>query len=418
MWYTNHVTELDSNGKRLTRMADIKDYIKEKEKREKTKSDYRSKIRKHKMTTVYRVLLVAVVLIAVVVILLIQQNRRIFSDYETVSAVTRERFTDAIDTRLADTLLTYSKDGAHCTNAKGDAVWNQTYEIQDTKLAMCNGTVAIAEYNGRSIYIQNTAKQLGEITTTMPIREIAVAETGRVTAVLEDKDATWINTFDASGEMCYTGLVHMQESGYPISLSLSPNGELLAVSYVYVDAGIVKTNIAFYNFGPVGANQSDYMVGVHTYTDQLIPQVHFMNNDTAFAVGDGMLAIFKGGQKPTLQSQYILNNKEIRSVYYSEKYIGLVMTSDNNEAKYKMDVYGLDGECKGSYYFDIDYRHIFFEKDGFVVYNETECQVILLDQTVKYSGLFDKSVNLMIPTSKKFRYLIVTDHSIDTIQLK
>ena len=37
--------------------ADIKNYLKEKEKRQKNQDDYKKKIRKHKLTIVYRVLL-------------------------------------------------------------------------------------------------------------------------------------------------------------------------------------------------------------------------------------------------------------------------------------------------------------------------------------------------------------------------
>ena len=64
--------------------------------------------------------------------------------------------------------------------------WNQTYVIQDVKLATCGSVAAIGSYNGREIYVQNTEKQLGTITTTMPIRNITVADTGRVTATLAD----------------------------------------------------------------------------------------------------------------------------------------------------------------------------------------------------------------------------------------
>ena len=71
----------------------------------------------------------------------------------------------------------------------------------------------------------------------------------------------------------------------------------MAVSYLYVDAGVVKSNVVFYNFGPVGANQSDYMVSAYTYSDLVVPKVQFMNNDTAFAAGDSRLMIFGGSQK-------------------------------------------------------------------------------------------------------------------------
>ena len=46
-------------------MADIRSYMKEKEKREKKQSGYKQKIIRHKLTAVYRVLLVVAVFAAV-----------------------------------------------------------------------------------------------------------------------------------------------------------------------------------------------------------------------------------------------------------------------------------------------------------------------------------------------------------------
>lgn len=398
-------------------MADIKDYLKEKEKREKAKDNYRNKIIRHKLTYIYRILLVLVVIIALLALAFVQYNRKIFTGYETLVSVPREKTVGSTDVRFQDAVLTYSKDGAHCTDAKGVVTWNQTYEIQDVKIAMCRDVVAVADYNGRSIYVQTVDKQLGQITTTMPIKNIAVSAGGNVTAILEDTDVTWVNTYNAKGEMLYTGRTHMHDSGYPAAISLSPNGDLLAVSYIYVDAGVLKSNVVFYNFGPVGANQSDYLVSTHIYTDHLVPELHFMDDSTAFAVGDNSLMIYKGSQKPDQEAIYFYD-KEIQSVFYSEKYIGLIFPSDNAENTYKMEVYGTDAKKVGDYYFDVDYRQLFFGKDYFVVYNETECLIMTLEGVVKYSGGFNESVNLMLPAGRAYKYLLITDTSIDTIQLK
>ena len=110
--------------------ADIKNYLKEKEKRQKNQDDYKKKIRKHKLTIVYRVLLVAAALGAALALVVVQAKRHIYTGYDTVSSVNRETSSDAIDVRLKNGILTYSKDGAHCTDAKGNVKWNQTYVIQ------------------------------------------------------------------------------------------------------------------------------------------------------------------------------------------------------------------------------------------------------------------------------------------------
>lgn len=398
-------------------MADIKNYLKEREKRQQEQSNYRDKIRKHKLTTVYRVLLILAALAAVGALVAVQYKRHIYVGYDIVSSVERQTTEGASDFRLQDSILTYSKDGAHCTDVKGNVKWNQTYEIQDMKLAVCQNVAAIGNYNGRDIYVQNTQEQLGTITTTMPIRDLTVSASGRITAVLEDTNVTWVNTYDLQGEILYTGQTHMYNSGYPAALSLSPNGELLGISYTYVDAGIVKTNVVFYNFGPVGANQSDYIVSAFAYEDLLVPQLQFINNETAFAVGDSRLMIYSGGQKPVSAAEYLFE-EEVQSVFYGEEYIGLVFLSENTDAVYRLDVYSAQGEKIGSCHFDLEYLDLFFEKGQFVAYNETECVIMTFEGTEKYRGFFSKPVNLMIPTDRAYRYTLVTDGSIDTIQLK
>ncbi|MBO4980759.1 MAG: hypothetical protein J6C84_02540 [Lachnospiraceae bacterium] len=398
-------------------MADIKNYLKEREKREQNQNHYKEKIRKHKLTALYRVLLVLAAFAAVVVLIMVQYKRHIYTGYDIVSSVARDTSSDATDMRLKNAILTYSKDGAHCITQDGTVVWNQTYEIQDIKVASNQDVVAIGNYNGRDIYVSNAQKQLGTITTTMPIRDITVSASGYVTAVLADTNVTWVNTYSPDGQLVYSGQTHMHNSGYPGAISLSPNGELLGVGYVYVDAGILKTNISFYNFGPVGANQSDYLVSGYTYTDLLVPEIRFMNNDTAFAVGDSRLMIYKGAQKPVLEAEY-LYDQEIQSVFSNENYVGLVFLSDETENRYKMDVYNTAAEKVGTYRFNIDYSDIFFGKDNFVVYNETECVIKTFDDMEKYNGYFSKSVNIMIPTTTAYKYVLVTDNSIDVIQLK
>ncbi len=398
-------------------MADIRQYLREKEKREQNQVDYRSKILKHRMTTVYRIGLIVAIALAVMLLVYIQYQRQVYTRYDVVDTVKREAGSEAIDMRLGNAILTYSKDGAHCTDAKGNVTWNQTYEIQDIKLASCKDVVAIANYNGRNIYVGNTQEQMGTITTNMPIRNLAVAANGQVTAVLADTDVTWVNTYNADGENIYSGQTHMSNSGYPGAVSLSPSGELLAVSYVYVDAGSIKTNVAFYNFGPIGENQSDHMVSVFIYTDMLVPMIHFMNDETAFAVGDGRLMIYRGAHIPTLAGEYILD-EEIQSVYYSDKYIGLVFLSDDGEHRYRLNVYDENAVKIGTYYFDMEYNDIFFDKETFVIYNEQECMVSTMNGLEKFKGSFNRGVKLLLPTTSAYRYICVTDDSFDTLQLR
>ncbi len=386
-------------------------------KKENRQEGYEDKIKKYRLANAYRFVLLLLFLAAIVGLIIVQYRKHVYTGYNVVNTVPRQSGTKSVPIRLGKSVLSYSEDGSHCINLKGDVVWNQTYQMQDVDTAVCGEVSALCSYNGNQIFVQSAKECLGEVTTTMPIRDIAVSATGRVSAILADVDATWIHTYDPNGELLFYGQTFMQNSGYPVALALSPDGELLGVSYVYLDAGTVKTNIAFYNFGPVGSNQSDYLVSTQSYSDMIAPYIQFMDDGTAFAVGDNRLVIYKGEQKPVSAADYFYNDTEIKSVFYNEEYIGLIMASDKAESRYRLDVYGVDAKKVGTYYFDLEYKDMFFEDKRFVIYSESECLIMNMDGLEKFRGRFGGSVELMVPTDSAYKYVLVTGSSLDTIQL-
>lgn len=397
-------------------MPNIRDMIRENKKQENLRESYRDKIFKHKMSTFLWILGIVLIIVITAVVLFFWWSNHAYTYYDTRSSIEREVINGTEDIRLGDAILTYSRDGAHCTNARGNILWNQTFEIQDILIDICQNVAVIAAYNGRDVYVVSDSQILGSFTTNMPIRRVTVSAEGTVAIVMADTDVTHYNLYTAEGKMIYEGQATMSSSGYPMALSLSPNGELLQISYVYLDTGVMRTNVAFYNFGDVGANKTDWRVSSYTYPD-LIPYVEFMNDQVSFAVGDGRLIIYKGAQIPVELTQFFYT-EEVRSVFYNENYIGLVFYAYGQDALYKMNVYSASGEQVGSYYFNLEYDDIFFEKDGFVAYNSKECVITTMGGVEKYNGTFEKTVRRMMPTSSSHRYLIVTNESIDVIGLR
>lgn len=401
-------------------MADIRYFNREREKREKKEKgqvDYQQKMRHYRLSHLYRIVLVAAALIALVVLIVLQYKNHIYTSYEVLSSVDATVVSGTTSMPLGNNILTYSNDGAHCTDARGNVLWNQTYEMQDLRIATCGDVVAIGDYNGREVYILNQEKRLGEITTTMPIRSIAVAQTGRVAVAVADTRITWIYIYDPGKTDYYEIQTTMNQSGYPVAFSLSPNGELLGLSCIYVDSGVIKSRVAFYNFGQVGENKSDFYVNGYTYPDTVIPTIRFMTNGTGYALGDDRLLFFSGSQIPTVTDIHLFE-EEIQSVYSNEDYVGVLFRNSSADAQHKLQIYRGSGEKVGDYLFNQDFDSLFFGKENFTIYNEQECLIHTFGGVDKYQGEFDKSVKVMIPQGNSYRYLILTNDSIDTIQLK
>ncbi len=388
--------------------------------KEEERPDYKEKLRRHRLSAMYRILLVVAIVLVLVVVVYVQYKNHVYTSYDVISTYEFDDVEDATMIRLGENFVTYSRDGAHCTSPKGEMLWNQTFEMQNILLATCEDVIAFADFNGRKIYVLDSAKKICEITTNMPIRNLAVAGNGRVAVAVADTQITWIHIYDPDGGREYEVKTTMGQSGYPMTFSLSPNGELMALSCIYVDAGEIKSRLTFYNFGPVGSNMTNYLMNTYNYPDCIIPYVCFANADTAIIVGEDRLIVYKGSQKPTENAQHFTNG-EILAVYQSEKYVGLLLHSDRLDMRNKMDVYSCDtGKLVGSYYFALDYEDIFFTEDYFVAYNSMECVIQTFDGTTKYEGEFLTSTELMLPVGKgkSYKFVLVTRDAINTVQLK
>lgn len=401
-------------------MVSVRDYFKRKEQRSGDKTpriSYREKIKSHKFTVFYRVFLMLVLMAAIAAALFLQWKNKVYTESVELSSVEIRVPSGASLMPFGSYLLTYSKDGASCMDTKGNAVWNQTYGMQNPMVDINQDVVAIGDYNGREIYVMDTGTLLGRITTNRPVRNFCVSASGVVAAVLDDTDVTWIYLYDAQGNELVYFRTTMKESGYPANISISPSGELLCVSYLYIDGGQMKTSVAFYNFGAVGQNSTDNYVSGYDYVDHVVPFARFMDNKSLFAVSDDRIMFFGGAQKPVTAAENLLND-EVRGVYYGSEYVGLVFNSKEGGGRYRLDVYHKSGTFRQSIEFDIDCRDILFHEDQIIIYNEADCRIYNSSGMLKYTGTFNKTALMLIPQKAAYHYMIVTPDSIDTIELK
>ena len=400
-------------------MVNVRNYLKKREQLDANtqRINYREKIRSHKFTIFYRSILILLLVVSVAAALIIQWKNKIYVDSVVVSSVETTMSQNGKTVPFEGYILTYSKDGASCIDAKGGAVWNETFEMQNPLIDICQNVVAIGDYNGRNIYVMNTESLLGQIVTNKPIRNFCVASNGVVAVVLDDSDATLICLYDTQGEELVRFRTTMKESGYPFKVAISPNGKLVCVSYLFVDSGELKSSVAFYNFGAVGQNNTDNYVSGYDYLDVVVGYTHFLDDKTMFAVSDDRIMFFGGAQKPTSVAESFLN-EDVQQIFYGKEYVGLVFLSKDSSSRYRLDVYNKSGQLSRSIDFDLEYSDIVFHEDQIIIYNEAECRIYNMNGVEKYAGYFEKAVSVLMPASSSYKYILVTADSIDTIELK
>lgn len=387
-----------------------------KQKRRDGERQFQEKIDRHKKQALIRTVLVAALMLFALVALYKVAQNHVYSGYATITSFEREQYDGTSVVGFQNGFVTYSKDGISYADSKGTVLWNKTYEMQSPMVSVGEPWIAVGDYNGHTIYSISEEGTVKTIDTNLPIRSLCTAENGVTAAVLEDTGATWINVYNTKGEKAISIKTTMQKFGYPVSVSLSPDGTLMEVSYLHVDSGVMKTNVAFYNFGEVGQNYTDTNVSGYEYKDSVIPLTGFLSQSTSYAVADEQLIFYSGDQIPKSNVQKFLN-EEIYSVYAGDGYLGMVFLDGTGQGKYRMDIYSTSGEITGSIFYDMDCKDVYFYKDNVLIYDEAECLIYTIKGRQKFQGTLERNISLMRPLGGN-KFLVVSPGSVDTIEMK
>lgn len=322
-----------------------------------------------------------------------------------------------------DSLLKYSKDGAVYVNEKDQIVWNESFAMKMPVADVSGEYIAIADLNGNDVYIFNSEGKIS--TTTMPYKicDVAVASQGEFAVILESEKENYINIYDRNGDPISEIQTTLQKSGYPMDIDLSDNGEKLFSTYLYLDGAQVKNGLAAYNFGPVGQNENaDRLVGGYQLENTIVPKVAFLDNNTVCAFGDNQFIIYSMREKSTEKAR-IAFDKEIRSVFFSNEYIGVVVPNDKEEDKkevsepYVFEVYNTSGKRVLRKNIDFKYENVRMMRDEIIFTGGAECRIYTVGGKKKFSHTFQKNVTDMIPTGYKKRYIVLYDNGSEVVRL-
>lgn len=281
---------------------------------------------------------------------------------------------------FAKGFLRYTKDGASYVDGNGKTIWERSYQMQNPIAAVNGDYAVIADQLAQSLYIFSDSANTGVASTVLPISRVSISQTGVVYAILKDEKADYITAFkpDGSGiDLSIKSII--TGDGYPLDLSVSPDGTELLTSYVSIENSQVVQKVIFRNFDEVGkAADGRRVVGGFTeeFEGHLVGRVHFSSNEYSQAFYDGGIAFFstKVLTSPALlgQAQF---EEEINSIAYSDKYAAAVLNTNSGEMPYRLVVYKANGTELASVDFDFPYTSFAVDGNYILLYNENACRI-------------------------------------------
>ena len=380
--------------------------------------EYRQKLREHRRKVIKRMSILILAVLSMAAGAWIFFSLRHYEAYDVRSSVERS---DTEATRFEEfrgNILKYSNDGAFYTDASNGLIWNQTYEMSSPETDICGEYLVIYDRRGTQIYILTPDGLQGSIETTMPVTQVCVAEQG-VIAVLMQSDATGhLALYDKSGRNLASGAIYGEKGGYPVAIALSRDAIRLAVSMLDINDAGIRSTIAFYNYSAAGQNEIDNCVGVSTFPDMVIPEMKFTSDERMVAFGDSEIILFEGASRPQAVMEIPLE-KQARSIFYNEKYIGVVTAGGDETVTYHLTVYDTRGRMIMEQDFDMEYETIeFLSGNEICIRNPHACAIYTLQGIYKFYSEFQEELCKVIPGISGLDYTFVLSHATEKVRLK
>ncbi|MCF0129219.1 MAG: hypothetical protein HUJ70_11625, partial [Pseudobutyrivibrio sp.] len=367
-----------------------------------------------------RWILLLLILVAGLASFYIYDALKTFNDYDLRAEYRRE---DSNETRYLDfngNLLKYSTDGASCTTYKNGLIWSYSYDFTNPAMAVCKDYAVAYDKKGSEVDIFSKDGFVKSINTNMPIIKADVAAQGTVVVLMQQESTNYIQMYDTKGELLVSGQLHLENSGYPMSMALSSDGTRLLISLLCLNEGSVKSTVTFYDFSSKGKESKDNIVATYTYEDMVVPQVDFVSGDKAIAFTENKIIVYNNNLEATIAKEIELT-EQLKSVFYNDKYYGFVCDKilESGEIVSELTLYNLYGfECFSTEFYS-SYSDIQIMNNG---------EVLLLDSNKvdiyskfgvhKFSYDFDTVVYTVVPERFLHRYKIIEETLTDEVQLK
>lgn len=364
-----------------------------------------------------RLMVILVPLAIVALGIYVYKSSKVYSGYKVLTTSQREENVTTKYREVEGNLFTYSGEGASLQDYKGNVFWTFPYEMQSPMVDVCGSTVVVADQGGASLVIFNKEGEMGTTQTEKQIVKVCVAKQGVVAVILDGGEDTWINFYDSKGNLIAENQARIDEPGYPLDIAVSEDGQLIMVTYQFIEGTEIASYVAFYNFGTAGQGKIDNIVSGYQYNGVVIPQTVYLNSSSSVAFRDDGFSIYKGKQIPK-ESVNITVEREIISTFWDDDNIGIVFENEGKDQLYTMQVYDIKGKEKFKKEFNIPYTNIRMSEGMIVLNNDSQVCVISTDGVQRFKGsIAEGNVEDFFKIGNN-KYVLALEHTVAVIKLK
>lgn len=331
-----------------------------------------------------------------------------------------EENTDVSYETFLDGYLKYSGNGIEYQNKFGRSQWNVALSYAHPFLVKSDSYALLGDKGENSLILFNKNGKIRELTLKYPIVQATVSNQGIMEVILEGTNSNYIQVYNKKGELIADMRSSVNETGYPVSAAISPDGTQLAVSYYSIEGTGSKTSVAFYDFSRQLQSDDVTLKGEFDYDSILIPKISFVADNTVAAFGGAATYFYDVEDAPVIKKE-IKFTTEIESVFESDKYIGYVLNNTDNpeKGKYILQIYNKKGVKKLERKLDMNYDSIRIWGKEIIATLENECTILDIKGNILFQGELEGDTIESIMPAKGWRtYHVIFRDKIVKMQLQ
>ena len=350
-------------------------------------------------------------IIAVLLIIVFSKNT-VYTSWETKKEYTN--ISGARFLRTRNGYVAYNRDGAEGHSLDGDVSWKISYQLNDPVAAASTGYAAFADRGGQLVHVADYSGANYSFEVSEKIVEICVADQGVTAVRTDDTDSDRIYLYDLSGNLLLDMRTDVRKAGFPIAMALSGDGKKLVTSY-FKAGQENKTWLTFYNFGDVGQNYSDKIVGSFSYDEDIIIDIRFLNDSRVAVFYSNGCDLYKLREVPEL----------IRTLSFDggisaicESGTGFAIARKDENGAVSVTVYDLNGKELSTVNSSIAFDSMSLEGDELILTLDDTCVIYSKNGNEKFRARFSDAIRLVCRGSNQSEYLIVGEDKTKEIRLR
>ena len=313
-------------------------------------------------------------------------------------------------------VVRYSIDGAALIRKDLSTVWSNAYSMIDPRIDICGDHILLYDRLGTAIHIYNKKGEVAQFAADGPILDARISKKNTVATLLQDGENVDFVYYSENGTPIASGESSMSDPGYPLALTVSDDGQSVAISYLTVEGGVVGTNLRFYDFSANGKNSENNLAGKDSWQGILTPEIQYLNGDECVAFRDNGFTVYKGRKSPTV-SRSVDFDDDIVSSFHDGSHMGFLFQSKDRNHRFEMKIYTTNGNLVSSTYVDQAFDRVHVCGDWVIFSNGSEFSVYSMNGVCRYSGNVQAGSVADVLKIGNNRLLTLTDYNMEVIRL-